>query len=58
MFGFSSTAKQTADAQAMLSKFASGTANTAITDLEGDTLTLNGVTIATLQAHLADFKFT
>jgi len=59
MFGFS-TATQTADAKALLSnpKFASGTANTTITDLEGDTLTLNGVTIATLQAHLADFKFT
>jgi hypothetical protein len=60
MFGFSSTATQTADAQALLSnpKFASGTANTAITDLQGDTLTLNGVTIATLKANLADFKFT
>ena len=58
MFGFSSTATQTADAQALLSNFASGTANTTITDLQGDTLTLNGVTIATLQANLADFKFT
>jgi hypothetical protein len=57
-FGFSSTATQTADANALLSKFASGTANTTITDLGGDTLTLNGVTIATLEANLADFKFT
>ena len=53
MFGFSSTASQTADAQALLSNFASGTTNTTITDLQGDTLTLNGVTIATLQANLA-----
>ena len=58
MFGFSSTATQAADAQALLSSFASGTANTTITDLKGDTLTLNGVTIATLEANLADFKFT
>ena len=58
MFGFSSTATQTADAQALLSSFASGTTNTTITDLQGDTLTLNGVTIATLKANLADFKFT
>ncbi len=60
MFGFSSTALQTADAQALISnpRFAYGTANTTITDLQGDTLTLNGVTIATLQANLADFKFT
>ena len=58
MFGFSSTATQTADAKALLSNFASGTTNTTITDPQGDTLTLNGVTIATLQANLADFKFT
>jgi hypothetical protein len=58
MFGFSSTATQTADAKALLSNFATGTTNTTITDLQGDTLTLNGVTIATLQANLADFKFT
>jgi hypothetical protein len=58
MFGFSSTATQTADANALLSKFASGAANTTITDLGGDTLTLNGVTIATLQANLTDLKFT
>ena len=60
MFGFSSTPTQTADAQALLSNpnFASGTTNATITDLEGDTLTLNGVTIATLKANLADFKFT
>jgi hypothetical protein len=60
MFGFSSTATQTADAKALLSNpnFASGATNTTITDLEGDTLTLNGVTIAALEGNLADFKFT
>jgi hypothetical protein len=58
MFGFSSTATQTADAKALLSNFATGTTNTTITDLAGDSLTLNGVTVATLQANLADFKFT
>jgi hypothetical protein len=58
MFGFSSTATQTADAKALLSNFATGTTSTTITDLQGDTLTLNGVTIATLQANLPDFKFT
>jgi hypothetical protein len=60
MFGFSSTATQTADAKALLSNpnFASGATNATITDLEGDTLTLNGVTIAALEGNLADFKFT
>ena len=58
MFGFSSTSSQTADAQALLSNFASGTTNTTITDQQGDSLTLNGVTIATLKANLGDFKFT
>ena len=58
MFGFSSTATQTADATALLNQFASGTTNTVITDQAGDTLTLTGVTIATLKANLADFKFT
>ncbi len=57
MFGFSATASQTADAQALLNNFATGTTNTTITDLQGDTLTLSGITIATLKAHLADFKF-
>jgi hypothetical protein len=58
MFGFSSGPSQTADAQALLRSFATGTTNTTITGLQGDTLTLNGVTIATLKANLADFKFT
>ncbi len=58
MFGFSPTSSQTADAQALLSNFASGTTNTTITALEGDSLTLTGVTIATLKANLGDFKFT
>jgi hypothetical protein len=57
MFDFSSTSSQTADAQALLNNFASGTTNTTITDLQGDTLTLNGVTISTLKANLGDFKF-
>ena len=52
MFGFSSTSSQTADARALLNSFATGTTNTTITDLQGDSLTLNGVTIATLKAHL------
>ena len=43
---------------ALLNQFATGTTNTTITDLESDKLTLNGVTIATLEANLADFKFT
>ena len=58
MFGFSSNSSQTADAHALLGKFVTGTTNTTITDLQGDTLTLNGLTIATLKANLADFKFT
>jgi len=56
-FGFSSTSSQTADAQALLGNYASGTTNTVITDLHGDKLTLDGVTIATLKANLGDFKF-
>jgi hypothetical protein len=58
MFGFSATSSQTADAQFLLSNFASGTTNTVITDESGDRLTLRGVTIATLEANLGDFKFT
>jgi hypothetical protein len=63
MFGFStptSPSQQATDAQALLSdsSFASGTTSTVITDQGGDTLTLNGITIAALQAHLPDFKFT
>ena len=60
MFGFSSTPTQTADAHALLnnSSFVSGTTNTVITDQSGDTLTLTGVAITTLKAHLADFEFT
>jgi hypothetical protein len=58
IFGFSATSSQTADAQALLSNFASGTTNTVITDQSGDSLTLRGVTIATLEANLGDLKFT
>jgi hypothetical protein len=58
MFGFSATSSQTADAHALLSNFAVGTTNTVITDQSGDSLTLNGVTLATLEANLDDFKFT
>jgi hypothetical protein len=58
MFGFLATSSQTADAQALLSNFASGTTNTVIIDQSGDRLTLRGVTIATLEANLGDFKFT
>jgi hypothetical protein len=63
MFGFmtpASQSQQTADAHALLnnSSFVSGTTNTVITDQSGDTLTLNGVALTTLKAHLADFKFT
>ena len=58
MFGFSATASQTADAQALLNNFATGTTNTTITDLQGDTLTLGaGVTIRHAQSYLEDFKF-
>jgi hypothetical protein len=57
MFGFSATASQTADAHALLNNFATGTTNTTIRDLQGDTLTLIGVTIATLKRRLADFEF-
>ena len=58
MFGFSSSSTQTADAHALLSKFASGTTNTTITDLQGDTLTINNHSIATFENNLQDFKFT
>jgi hypothetical protein len=63
MFGFStplSPSQQSADALALLSdsSFASGMTSAVITDQGGDTLTLASVTLATLKAHLADFKFT
>jgi hypothetical protein len=58
MFCFSATTSQIADALALLTHFATGTTNTTITDIRGDALTLSGVTIGALQAHLADFKFT
>ncbi len=58
MFGFSSSSSQTADARALLSNFASGTTNTTITDLQGDTLTINNHSISTFQNNLQDFKFT
>ena len=63
MFGFATSTsqkQQIADARALLSdsSFVSGTTNTVTTDQGGDLLTLNGVTLATLKAHLADFKFT
>jgi hypothetical protein len=50
--------QQAADALALLNHHAFGTANTTITDRYTDTLTLDGVAIATLKAHLGDFKFT
>jgi len=61
MFGFSSPSsqsQQTADAQALLSNHASGRTNTTITDLQGDTLTINHHAISTFQNNLQDFKFT
>jgi hypothetical protein len=58
MFGFSAASSRTADAQALLSKFAGGTTNTVITDQSGDSLPLNGVTVATLKGHLGNFMFT
>jgi hypothetical protein len=58
MFGFSSGSSQTHDAHELLSKFASGTTNTTITDLQGDTLTINNHSISTFEKHLQDFKFT
>jgi hypothetical protein len=63
MFGFSpptSQSQQTADAQALLNNpnLASGTTNTTITDLHGDTLTINNHSIATFKNNLQDFKFT
>ena len=58
MFGFSSGSSQTQDAHELLSKFASGTTNTTITDLQGDTLTINNHSIASFKNHLQDFKFT
>ncbi len=57
MFGFSTTS-QTADAQALLSNYASGTTNTTITDPQGDALTINNHSISTFQNNLQDFKFT
>src|SRR5271165_3906503 len=57
MFGFS-TSSQTADAQALLSNYASGTTNTSITDPQGDALTINNHSISTFQSNLQDFKFT
>jgi hypothetical protein len=58
MFGFSSGSSQTHDAHELLTKFASGATNTIITDLQGDTLTINNHSIATFKNHLQDFKFT
>ena len=60
MFGFSSTQSQTADAQTLLSNFASGTTNTLISvpDPQSDTLTINNHAISTFQHNLEDFKFT
>jgi hypothetical protein len=58
MFGFSSGSSQAQDAHELLTKFASGTTNTIITDLQGDTLTINNHSIATFKNHLQDFKFT
>jgi hypothetical protein len=58
MFGFSSGSSQTQDAHELLNKFASGTTNTTITDLRGDTLTINNHSIASFNNHLQDFKFT
>jgi hypothetical protein len=59
MFGFS-TSSQTADAQALLSNYASGTTNTTISvpDPQADTLTINNHSISTFQNNLQDFKFT
>ena len=57
-YGFPSTQSQTADAQALLSNYASGTTNTAITDPQSDTLTINNHSISTFQNNLQDFKFT
>jgi len=58
MFGFSTGQSQTQDAQDLLNNFASGTTNTTITDLQGDTLTINNHSIATFKNNLQDFKFT
>ncbi len=57
MFGFSTTS-QTADAQALLSNYASGTTNTTITDPQGDALTVNNHSVASFQNNLQDYKFT
>jgi hypothetical protein len=57
-YGFPSTQSQTADAQALLSNYASGTTNTVITDPQSDTLTVNNHAISTFQNNLGDFKFT
>ena len=61
MFGFSppvSQSQQTADAQALLNNYASGTTNTIITDPQGDALTINNHSVSTFQNNLQDFKFT
>jgi hypothetical protein len=58
MFGFPAGQSQTADAQALLSSWASGTTNAVISDLDGDALTLNAKSIALLGSNLGDFKFT
>jgi hypothetical protein len=58
MFGFSPGSSQTADAQALLSNYASGTTNTTITDLQRDMLTINNHSISTFKNNLEDFKFT
>ncbi len=48
---------QAAEAMAILGYAAPSGANTVITDSLGDKITLNSVSIATLNANLADFKF-
>jgi hypothetical protein len=57
-YGFPSTQSQTADAQALLSNYASGTTNTVITDPQSDTLTINNHAASTFQNNRQDFKFT
>ncbi len=49
-----STTSQTAAAQALLSNYAPGATNTAITDPQGDVLTINNHSIATFQNNLQD----
>jgi hypothetical protein len=57
-YGFPSGQSQTADAQALLNNYASGTTNTVITDPQSDALTINNHSISTFQNNLQDFKFT